>query len=171
MSRNPEHIAATTSHTRRGGRDVFRYGVDYVLIDPDVRSGPPLFSRSRFNLASVHDRNHGGAPIGPNDQITVEKLMHVSPFQDVAGDYGFHFDIRPDKIAIRIDFRSGNSGMVATLTGPRAPLSNVSILTELLRRPAGAMRTIALIYWQALCLKLKGARFRDRPTPPNQEVS
>lgn len=244
----PEHIAATTSHTRRGGPGhAFRYGVDYVLIDPDVRTGPALFSRNRSNLASVHDRNHGGAPghgtgvggaraifaergvgdvdillltqprvfgyvfnpvsfwlamkdnalcaviaevnntygdrhsyfcanpdlspIGPRDQIKVEKLMHVSPFQDVAGDYAFHFDIRPDRIAIRIDFRNGSHGLIATLVGPRAPLTNGAILTALLRRPAGALRTVALIYWQALRLKLKGARFRARPTPPNHEVS
>jgi DUF1365 family protein len=34
--------------------------VDYVLIDPEARKGPWLFSRSRWNLASVHDRYHGG---------------------------------------------------------------------------------------------------------------
>ncbi|MGB3280220.1 MAG: DUF1365 family protein, partial [Pseudorhodobacter sp.] len=58
-----------------------------------------------------------------------------------------------------------------TLTGLRRPLTNGTIVSALLRLPAGAMRTIALIYWQALCLKCKGARFRARPTPPNQEVS
>jgi len=248
MSLWPQHLAATPLHTRRGGPGhAFCYGVDYVLIDPDVRTGPALFSRNRFNLASVHDRNHGGAPghgagapwargifsergvddidillltqprvfgyvfnpvsfwlaikddtlsaviaevnntygdrhsyfcanpdlapIGPRDQITVEKLMHVSPFQDVAGDYAFNFDIRPDRIAIRIDFRNGNNGLVATLTGLRAPLTNIAILTALMRRPAGALRTVALIFWQALRLKLKGARFRARPKPPNHEVS
>lgn len=248
MSLWPQHIAATTRHTRRGGPGhTFRYGVDYVLIAPEARTGPALFSRNRFNLASVHDRNHGGAPghgtgapwaraifaehgvsdadiklltqpgflgyvfnpvsfwlamkddtlcavivevnntygdrhsyfcanpdlapIGQGDRIAVEKRMHVSPFQEVAGDYGFTFDIRPDRIAIRIDFRNGDKGLVATLAGPREPLTNSAILTALLRRPAGALRTVALIYWQALRLKLKGARFRARPIPPNQEVS
>lgn len=248
MTHAPEHIAATTSHARRGGTGhAFRYGVDYVLIDPLARTGPALFSRNRFNLTSVHDRNHGGAPgqgtgvtwaqtifterglrdidiflltqprvlgyvfnpvsfwlamkgdqlcaviaevnntygdrhsyfcanpdlspIGPNDRITINKQMHVSPFQEVAGDYAFHFQILPERIAIRIDFRNGEGGLVATLTGPRAPLTNVSILTALIRRPIGALRTIALIYWQALRLKLKGAGFRARPTPPKHEVS
>ena len=174
MSLWPQHIAATTSHTRRGGPShTFRYRVDYVLIDPDTRQGPALFSRNRGNLASVQDRNHGGAPgsgtgvawaralfakrglrdadillltqprvfsyvfnpvsfwlalqgdnlraviaevnntfgdrhsyfcaradlspIGPSDQIEVEKLMHVSPLQDVAGIYTFQFDLRPQQ--------------------------------------------------------------------------
>ena len=248
MRRFPEHIPATISHSRRGGPDhAFRYGVDYVLIAPESDDGPALFSRNRFNLASVHDRNHGGrpkagkgaswartifagrglsdadillltqpcflgyvfnpvsfwlamkdgklcaaiaevtntygdrhsyfcanpdlAPLGPRDRIKVEKLMHVSPFQEIAGDYAFQFDIRPEKVSIRIDFRNGNTGLVATLTGPRAPLTNTAILGALLRRPAGALRTIALIYWQALRLKRKGARFRARPVPPTQEVS
>ena len=248
MSRAPEHIAATISHARRGGSGhAFRYRVDHVLIDPDDRHGPGFFSRNRANLASVHDRDHGGvpgrgcgvdwaraifarrgvddvnilllaqprifghvfnpvsfwlamrddrlcaviaevtntygdrhsyfcanadlSPIGPSDRLSVKKLMHVSPFQDVAGNYVFKFDIRAEKIAIRIDFRNGANGMVATFVGRRTPLTNMQILTALLRRPGGAARTIALIYWQALRLKLKGARFRARPTPPNKEVS
>lgn len=60
MTHWPEHIAATTCHTRRGGPgNVFRYDVDYVLIDPEERQGPGLFSRNRFNLTTVLDRNHG----------------------------------------------------------------------------------------------------------------
>ena len=248
MTCRPEHIAASTCHSRRNGPGhAFRYDVDYVLIDPKDRTGPALFSRNRANLAAVHDRNHGGAPgrgrglawaqevfaarglgdvhvllltqprilgyvfnpvsfwlahrdgalvaviaevnntygdrhsyfcatpdrtpIGPQDRITVEKLMHVSPFQDMTGVYTFQFNIRPDRIAIRIDYRNGDAGLVATLTGQRRPLTNGAILAALCRRPAGALRTVVLIYWQALRLKLKGAGFRARPTPPNQEVS
>jgi len=248
MTRWPEHVAATTCHARRGGPDnAFRYGVDYVLIDPEARRGPSLFSRNRFNLASVQDRNHGGvpndgrgidwareilaerglpitrvllltqpgslgyvfnpvsfwlamegdalraviaevnntygdrhsyfcakpdlSPISPRDRISVEKLMHVSPFQKVAGNYIFSFHITPQKIIIRIDFRNSGHGLIATLSGPRKPLTNKSIILALLRRPAGALRTTLLIYWQAVRLKRMGTLFRARPTPPNQEVS
>ncbi len=248
MTPRPQHVAATTSHARRGGPDnAFCYGVDYVLIDPAGQEGPRLFSRDRFNLVSVHDRDHGGppkqgrgvgwaravlakrglaegrillltqprflgyvfnpvsfwllmrgdalhaviaevnntygdrhsyfcarpdhGPIGPRDRISVEKLMHVSPFQEIAGDYAFGFDITPDKIAIRIDFRNGRGGLVATLDGARKPLTNRAILRAMLRRPLGALRTSLLIHWQALRLKTKGARFRRRPTPPSEEVS
>lgn len=249
MTQWPEHIAGATTHARRGGiKNVFTYGVDYVLIDPASTSGPLLFSRNRFNLTAVQDKNHGGptgrgrgmawaqdvlgraglpdtchillltqpsfagyifnpvsfwlavdgddlraviaevnnpwgdrhsylchlpdfAPITPGRALRAEKLMHVSPFQDVAGEYQFNFDVTPDKIAIRIGFRNGGDGVVATLTGTRKPLSNLSILGALIRRPAGALRTIVLIHWQALRLKLRGADYRSRPTPPEQEVS
>lgn len=248
MTFQPQHIVASVTHARRGTpAHAFRYRADYVLIDPDVADGPWLFSRNRFNLASVNDRSHGGAPghgsgvgwararlrergvegarillltqpgflghvfnpvsfwlamrgesllaviaevtntygdrhsyfcarpdlmpIGPQDRLAAQKRMYVSPFQEVAGGYSFNFHIRPDRIAIRIDYRNGARGLVATMAGRRAPLTNAAILGALLRRPAGGLRTLALIHWQAVRLKLKGAHFRRRPTPPAQEIS
>ncbi|MFS4580798.1 DUF1365 domain-containing protein [Phaeobacter sp. C3_T13_0] len=250
MTQWPDHIAGHTTHARYGAiANSFRYGVDYVLIDPRSESGPLLFSRNRFNLAAVHDRNHGGAPrqglglpwaesvfakaglkpngltirlltqpsyvghnfnpvsfwlafrgtalhaviaevsntfgdrhsylchkpaftaITPTDKLLSKKVFHVSPFQQIAGDYWFNFDISPQRIAIRIDHKNDGEGVVATLTGPRQPLSNAALLRSSLRRPAGTMRTVALIYWQALKLKLKGASYRPRPSPPEHEVS
>lgn len=244
----PDHIAGTTTHSRRGGiKNAFRYGVDYVLIDPAARRGPWLFSRNRFNLASVHDRDHGGplhdgrgagwardilaergltdarillltqprflgyvfnpvsfwlafrgddlaavicevntpfgdrhsylchlpgfAPITGADKMAAPKRLHVSPFQDVAGDYTFRFDIRPDRIAIQITHVNGAEGVIATLTGRRKPASSLGLAMGFLRRPLGAVRTIALIHWQALKLKLKGARFRRRPEPVPEELT
>ncbi len=251
MTFTPEHIAGETVHARRGAiSHGFRYGVDFVLIDPEAAANDPtLFSRNRFNLASVHDRDHGGplkngrgakwardvlsthgltdpdlqlrlltqprllgsgfnpvsfwliekgpqliaviaevstpfgdrhsylchlpnyAPITAESRISKPKSLHVSPFQDVKGSYEFRFDIRPGKIAIRILHRNGEEGVVATLTGPRARLTNTSVIKAVLRRPLSAVRTLALIHWQALRLKLKGAQYRTRPTPPKTEVT
>lgn len=249
MNLAPQHISGTTVHSRLGSvSHAFRYGVDYMLIDPQSAEHPALFSRNRFNLTAIHDRHHGGkrgegkgvawaqkvfaehglpdgctilllaqpsylgywfnpvsfwlamegddlraviaevsntfgdrhsylchlpdfAPIGPTDTITAQKCFHVSPFQTIAGDYEFVFNIRPGQIAIRILHRNGNEGVIATLTGARKPLGNRAILTMSLRRPLGALRTVALIYWQALRLKLKGARYTPRPAPPTKEVT
>lgn len=250
-SAKPQHVAGITTHRRRGGvRHMFRYGVDFVMIDPEtIARGPALFSRNRFNLASVHDRDHGGplgagrgadwpravladhgltgtaptlrlltqprflgygfnpvsfwlayrdsaliaviaevstpfkdrhsylchrpgfAPIDQSTRIKRPKQLHVSPFQDVAGEYEFAFDIDDSHVDIRILHRNGSEGVVATLTGTRAPLTSAGLLRASLRRPLGALRTISLIHWQALRLKLKGAVYRPRPTPPSSEVS
>jgi len=247
----PEHLAAVTTHIRRGAiRHGFRYGVDYVLIEAEAGAGGPLlFSRNRFNLAAVHDRDHGGpmkagrgalwarevlcnhglegrnlrlllltqprflgyvfnpvsfwlaqegetllaviaevstpfgdrhsylchlpdfTPMTGDTRITAPKSLHVSPFQDVAGTYEFRFDIRPDRIAITILHRNGSEGVIATLAGPRRKMTNAGLLRASLRRPLGAGRTIMLIYWQALRLRLKGARYRTRPLPPTTEVT
>jgi DUF1365 family protein len=111
------------------------------------------------------------AAITAQAQIIKTKALHVSPFQKVSGEYTFGFDLRDDQIAIRILHRDGKEGVTATLSGLRKPLTSGGILRAGLRRPFGALRTIALIYWQALRLKLKGASYRSRPTPPNSEVS
>ena len=112
-----------------------------------------------------------GAEITAQDRLHATKIFHVSPFQPVEGGYEFRFDIRPDKIGIWIDYTRGAGGLIATLTGPRRPISNRSILWSLLRRPLGSRRVLALIHWQALKLWWKGARYRTRPEPPLEDVS
>lgn len=59
-----DHIAGETFHGRRGAvENAFRYGVDYVCLDPEAAGrGPRLFSRNGRNLTSLHDSDHGGAP-------------------------------------------------------------------------------------------------------------
>jgi DUF1365 family protein len=111
------------------------------------------------------------APIVSDTWIKTPKSLHVSPFQDVAGSYEFNFNIVSDHLSIRILYRNGKEGVVATLAGARVPLTNARLLLASLRRPLGALRTTLLIYWQALRLKLKGATYRSRPTPPRTEVT
>ena len=242
-------IAGHTYHGRKGGPDNgFRYAVDYVLFDAEAElRGPGIFSRNRFNLTSVHDRDHGGAPkqgrgaawarevlaahdlqadrlmlltqmrvlgyvfnpvsfwlayegtalraviaevtntfgdrhaylcakpdgtaIAATDTLSAQKVFHVSPFQPIDGAYRFRFDIGADRIGIHIELHHGKGGVIATLCGPRQPMTTGALLAVLLRRPLGARRVMALIHWQALKLWWKGAGYRDRPKPPAQEVS
>lgn len=112
-----------------------------------------------------------GHEITKADTITAQKIFHVSPFQPVEGGYSFRFDIQPDKIGIWIDYSRGNGGLVATLTGPRKPLTSGGIIAAAWRRPLGSRRVLGLIHWQALKLWWKGADYRPRPTPPADEVS
>lgn len=109
--------------------------------------------------------------ITKDETIKAQKIFHVSPFQDIAGGYTFRFDITPDRIGIWIDFAEDHNGLIATLTGPRRPLTNAGILRAMLRRPFGSRRVLALIHWQALKLWWKGAGYRPRPKPPVDEVS
>lgn len=109
--------------------------------------------------------------IGCDDTMDARKIFHVSPFQPVEGGYQFRFDIRPDRIGIRIDYTAGAGGLIATLTGPRVALTNSAILWACLRRPFGSRRVLALIHWQALKLYFKGAQYRAPPLPPRDEVS
>ncbi|WP_425101616.1 DUF1365 domain-containing protein [Tropicibacter sp. S64] len=116
-------------------------------------------------------RKSDGSAITAEDRITARKIFHVSPFQPVEGGYVFRFDIRDDRIGIWIDFSHGAGGVIATLVGKRQPLTRKGMALALVRRPFGARRVMALIFWQALKLRLKGARYRNRPEPPEETVS
>ncbi|NNJ67972.1 MAG: DUF1365 domain-containing protein [Boseongicola sp.] len=109
--------------------------------------------------------------IAREDTLKSDKCLHVSPFQPVEGGYTFRFDIRPEKIGIWIDYTAGNGGLLATLTGSRAPLTTTALVRAMVRRPFGSRRVLGLIHWQALKLWWKGAVFRSRPEPPVEEVS
>lgn len=116
--------------------------------------------------------HHAGfSPIVDGDTLNAPKCFHVSPFQDVAGQYRFRFAIGPDAIAITIVQIDGEEGLVATMRGPLDTLTTRAILAAALARPGGALRVVAMIYWHALCLKLKGARYRPLPAPPDQDIS
>lgn len=248
-----DHIKGETFHGRRGAiENAFRYGVDYLLLDPTKLSQVPwVLKRNGVGLLSLHDKDHGGAPgkgrgvtwvqdvlrdrglsgladgrilllaqprvlghvfnpvsfwlvedsdqelrvviaevtntygdrhsyvchrddlapIRREDTITASKIFHVSPFQNVEGAYQFRFDIRDDKIGIWIDYRAGNHGLYATLTGGRRPATSLGLIGAMLRRPFGSRRVLGLIHWQAVKLWWKGAAFRSRPEPPANEVS
>ncbi len=109
------------------------------------------------------------SPIEPTDRLLADKLMHVSPFQKIEGTYTFRFDYRSDRVGVWIDYGRAHGGLIATLTGPRAPLSNRAILRALWRRPFGARRAVFLIHYQALKLWLKKARFSPFRTAPVPE--
>ncbi|HMO71979.1 MAG TPA: DUF1365 domain-containing protein, partial [Paracoccaceae bacterium] len=111
------------------------------------------------------------APLTREDTVEARKIFHVSPFQPKEGSYAFRFDIRPDRIGIWIDHTNAEGGVYTNLLGPRRPLTNRAILGACLRRPFGSRRVLALIHWQALKLALKGARYRNRPQPPAEEVT
>jgi DUF1365 family protein len=113
----------------------------------------------------------GFAPIRPSDTLTAAKVMHVSPFRDVAGRYAFNFDLDRDAIAIRIAHRDGGEALVATLAGRRRPLTAARILLSALRFPLAGGRAILLIHWQALRLARKGVPFRPRPLPPAEDIT
>jgi DUF1365 family protein len=58
-----DHIRGETFHGRKGAvTNKFRYGVDYILLDPATAKGPSLFSVNGRNVTSLHDSDHGGQP-------------------------------------------------------------------------------------------------------------
>lgn len=110
-------------------------------------------------------------PIQRTDRLTATKLMHVSPFQKIAGEYHFNIGMSATSVDIRIAYENKDEGVIATLKGSRRPATNASLAWAALRRPLGAVRVLALIHWQAVFLYLKRAPFLKRQAPPETLVS
>jgi DUF1365 family protein len=110
-------------------------------------------------------------PIDKSHTIIAEKMMHVSPFQKVEGQYRFNFDISDTAISIRINYENGEQGVLATLSGDREPASNGSLLKAAFLRPLGAIRVLALIHGQAVILFFKRAPFTRKPSPPEPLIT
>lgn len=115
--------------------------------------------------------NDGFTPIKKSQTIVAEKLMHVSPFQKVKGQYSFNFGFSDDSIDIRINYKNDNHGVLATLIGKRKTASSTSLLKAAIIRPFGALRVVALIHFQALALYIKRAPFTKPPKPPSLLIS
>jgi DUF1365 family protein len=80
-----DHIRGETFHGRKGlVSNSFRYGVDYLLLDPETAVGPRLFSRNRGNLTSLHDVDHGGAPGQGRGIVWAREVLaaHDAPGQE-----------------------------------------------------------------------------------------
>jgi len=110
-------------------------------------------------------------PIVSSDTVSVRKLFYVSPFQPVEGNYKFRFTFTKTHIGIRIDLQHGKGGLVATLSGELTPLTSVAIIKSLFSRPFGSVRVLSLIFYQALKLRIKGARYLSYSKPVDAEVS
>ncbi|SLN71878.1 hypothetical protein ROA7450_03972 [Roseovarius albus] len=141
-----------------------------------LRGGQPCAIVAEVNNTFGHRHcyfcsHHDFRPILKNDTLSASKQMHVSPFQKVSGQYFFKFDISDTAIDIRILFEDGAQGVLATLSGLRRPATNASLFWSALRRPFGAARVVALIYWQALILWFKRAPFTPKPAPPEPLLS
>lgn len=92
------------------------------------------------------------------------KEMYVSPFIEMNQTY--RFTIRPpdERLAIRIkQTDQGDDLLIATQSGSRVPLSDRKLIGLSLTHPLAAIKIFAAIHWQALKLKLKGARFIRYP--------
>ncbi len=110
-------------------------------------------------------------PIEPGDTLIADKLMHVSPFQKIAGHYRFNFDLSDTRINIRILFENGDQGVLATLCGTRRRATSGSLLWAAIRRPLGAVRVLTLIHWQAAILYLKRVPFLKKQPAPERMMT
>lgn len=101
-----------------------------------------------------------------------EKLLHVSPFFDVRGEYAFQLQPPTERFSLIVEnFVAGEREHVATLVGRRARLTDEALMRAFLSLPFLGFGVLASIHWQAFLLRLRGARFHPKPAPPNRPAT
>ena len=109
-------------------------------------------------------------------ELHADKVFHVSPFCDVAGNYRFRF-MRTERggqahTVVRIDHHDDQGVLLQTsVSGTLAPITRQSLRRALWGYPAMTLATIARIHWHALHLWAKRVGFRSLPAPPASSVT
>jgi len=106
------------------------------------------------------------SPEGVIEQAT-PKRMHVSPFFDLKGGYRFAFN-DPSADDFRFTIRYGAEAqprMTAAMRLAAQPLTDAALAHLLLAMPLMPLKVFAAIHWEALRLKLRGARYHPLPDP------
>ncbi|MFN0060364.1 MAG: DUF1365 domain-containing protein [Planctomycetota bacterium] len=98
----------------------------------------------------------------------IAKEFHVSPFQAMTQIYEWFFTTPSGALGSRLAVHMQNHQdarrvLHVSLALRRRALTGTTLAWFLIAYPFQAMRTVATIYWNALRLKVKGARFYSHP--------
>jgi DUF1365 family protein len=153
-----EAVVAEVTNTPWGERHA------YVLARADEQPGA---QRSR----SAERRSPGVSRPGPQAGSVLAgtsiKALHVSPFMGMDQRYEWRVSVPSETLSVRIaSSREGTLAFDATLSLRRQELTKATLARMNVRYPAGALRMLALIYVQALRLKLKGVPVHSHPEGP-----
>ena len=114
-----------------------------------------------------------------------QKIFHVSPFCDVAGQYRFRFmrtakanqgasaeAPAAERLVARVDHDDANGPLIQTsISGSLVPATQEEIRRTLWRYPLFTVAVMLRIHWHALLLWLKRVPFFTKPEPPHAGVS
>jgi DUF1365 family protein len=110
----------------------------------------------------------GNQPIIRDTPLTCRKVLHVSPFCRVEGDYAFGVAEAPGSTTVSIDYHDANGLLIRTALGGRlAPLTRTTALAALMRQPLLTVGVVARIHWQALRLAFKKTPFYGKHPAPD----
>ena len=119
----------------------------------------PWKERHAYVLDRSDDEGRGGMK-----RFRFAKAFHVSPFNSMDLDYDWRFSEPGDSLNVHmIVSRAGEHFFDATLRLEREEITSRSLASALTRNPALTAKVTAMIYWQALRLKLKGAPYHPHP--------
>lgn len=177
--RRPEGPVRVLCHLRYFGH-CFNPASFYYCWDPsDERLQAIVVEIQNTPWAESHcyvmapDGNEHPLPDWRRHRFT--KAFHVSPFIDMAVRYDWRFRVPCEMLNVHmIDYQQGRKIFDASLDLRRREISRRRLGRVLLRYPLMTVKVIAMIYWQAARLTLKGAPFYTHPRkrrPPAESLS
>ena len=110
-------------------------------------------------------------PGASRHRIRHSKQFHVSPLLPMDHDYDWVFSTPDRELTAHMEnLDHGQLVFDATLVMRRQPLTGATLMSCLVSYPFMTAAVVAGIYWQALRLKLKGARFYPHPKTRGPDV-
>lgn len=98
------------------------------------------------------------------------KIFHVSPFIDMDMQYDWRFSRPGEDLRVHMtDLHDGETYFEAELVLVRRDMTGSNLARVLRSYPPMTMKVIAAIYWQALRLWTKGAKFYTHPAKRTKE--
>jgi DUF1365 family protein len=121
----------------------------------------------RYLLAEL---NHQA--IDGNTLLYSRKLMHVSPFCAVEGNYQFRFNDRPHSAFVGINYFDDAGLLLKTsIGGHKLPFDAPHLRRAFLTQPLLTIGVVVRIHWQAVKLWWKKVPFFSKPAKPEQDFS
>ncbi len=97
-------------------------------------------------------------------QYRFEKAFHVSPFMEMEIQYDWRFQVPDETIRVHMNLANGDiKRFDATLELKRVPITAGSLTRVLVAYPLMTWKVSAMIYRQALRLRMKGAPVHTHP--------
>lgn len=158
------------THLRQWGACFNPVTFYFVLNDQNTAIAYLLFeiNNTPWNERHSHfhacDQNHSEKTNKSETAFSFEKAFHVSPFLPMDMRYQCNFQIQQETIRIRMNLFKDDHCMLRTALSLEAqPMSARNMALLPVRHPLMTLRVLRRIYYQALCLKLKGIPFFTHP--------
>jgi DUF1365 family protein len=100
---------------------------------------------------------------------SLEKVFHVSPFLPMEMTYQWQLSAPGEQLKVHIESRKEERSVFsATMSLARRPWTTANLRRALWRFPFMTHRVALAIYWQALQIWWKGAKYYPHPVTPNR---
>ena len=110
--------------------------------------------------------------VGKSNEYNFRKKLYVSPFFKVEGFYKISFKLVKEKIFLNIDYKVNKKKVFnACFKGRALRLDSKNLLTIFFKKIFQNVKITSGIYFQALKLYLKGAKYIKKPTKPRKDFT